>query len=76
MTRRPGRGGTRRQATVRVVPADLDRSLRLLEVAQLEWLLKAATEEDRRRGFDLPGHSAQPSPLYSARGDDVAANVA
>ena len=60
MTRRSGSGRTRRQAPGLVLPADLDGSLRLLDEAQLDRLVKAAAEKAQRRGLDLPGHSPEP----------------
>ena len=70
MARRPGSGKTPRQApdtsypgsgldrqakTVGIVlPADLGRSLRLLEDAQLDRLADAVTDEVRRRGRSVP----------------------
>ena len=69
MTRRPGTGETRRQAPGAApsapgshrpstngrlaLPADLGRSLRLLDDDALDRLVKAAIEEARRRGHDV-----------------------
>ncbi len=55
------------------LPADLGRSLRLLDDAQLDRLTKAATDEVRRRGRNPPdspsvaGRSAKPTPANAAR---------
>ena len=56
------------------LPADLGRSLRLLNDEQLDRLAKAAFEEARRRGRDVPdntsvtsGRSARPVPAKSPR---------
>ena len=73
MTRRPGPGGTRRQAPGATspdssldrsaklpnlaLPADLGRSLRLLDDAGLDRLMKAVIEEAGRRGLDTPDGS-------------------
>ena len=62
------------------LPADLGRSLRLLDDEQLDRLVKAAFEEARRRGRDVPdntsvagGRSARPIPAKPAREDTAAA---
>ena len=73
MTRRPGTGGSRRQGpkaassasghnrpttkTGLALPADLGRSLRLLDDDALDRLVKAAIEEARRRGHEVPQDS-------------------
>ena len=70
MVRRPGSGKTLRQAPDATfpgsgfdrqaktsgvtLPADLDRSLRLLDDAQLDRLTKAVADEVRRRGRSAP----------------------
>ena len=70
MTRRPETGGARQQAPDAApsyqgvdrppnapgvaLPADLGRSLRLLDDDGLDRLMKAVTEEARRRGRSLP----------------------
>ena len=53
MTGEPGSGGNQWQAPVLVLPADLDRWSRLSDDAELERLVKEATEEDQRRGSTL-----------------------
>ena len=53
--------------------ADLGKSLRLLDDEQLDRLMKAVTEEARRRGRDMPEDShggsrpGRPEPAKSAR---------
>ena len=70
MTGRPANGGTRRQAPDAAspasgpdrsakapgiaLPADLDRSLRLLDDAQLDRLIRSVRAEARRQGRDVP----------------------
>ena len=83
MTRRPGSGRTRRQAPGLALPADLGRSLRLLDDAQLHRLVKAVAEAARRRGRALPGESRgpgqladNPGPTKPARAKSGAANRA
>ena len=60
VTRRPGSGRIRRQAPGLVLLADFDRSLRLLDDAQLDPPLKAVAEEGRRRGLALLSFSPEP----------------
>ena len=89
MTRKPGTGGTRRQAPGAAsstsghdspatkarlaLPADLGRSLRLLDDNTLDRLVKAAIEEARRRGREMPQGSvdenrpAEPSGAAKGR---------
>ena len=70
MTRRPGTGGARPEASGTAspapeagrpakppgiaLPADLGKSLRLLDDGQLDRLTRAAAREMRRRGRDMP----------------------
>ena len=54
--RSPWREG--RQRTGVALPADLDRSLRLLDDDQLDHLACAVAEEARRRGHDAAGESS------------------
>ena len=55
------------------LPADLGKSLRLLDDEQLDRLTKAVTEEARRRGRDMPDDSdrgprpGRPGPAKSTR---------
>lgn len=89
MTGRPGNGKTPRQAPGAAspgsgfdrqaktpgiaLPADLGRSLRLLDDAQLDRLAEAVTDELRRRGRSPPdspsvaGRSAKRTPARAAR---------
>ena len=70
----PG-SGIDRQAKISgvVLPADLDRSLRLLDDAQFDRLTKAVAGEVRRRGRSAPdnpsvgGRSAKHVPAKAAR---------
>ncbi len=55
MARRSASGGAGGQRPGLALPADLDRSLRLLDDGQLDRLAKAVAEEARRRGRGLPG---------------------
>ncbi len=55
VVRKPATGVTGRRPSGLALPADLDRSLRLLDDGQLGRLAKAVAEEVRRRGRDLPG---------------------
>ena len=88
MARRPGSGKTPRQAPDTpspgsgldrqakpprlALPADLGRSLRLLDDAQLHRLAKAVADEVRRRGRNAParptpaGRSAKRTPAKAA----------
>ena len=89
MARRPGRENAPRQApdtpapspgldrqpgkSKIALPADLGRSLRLLDDAQLDRLTKAVTDEVRRRGHNPPdspsvgGRSAKRTPVKAGR---------
>ena len=83
MTRKPGTGDTRRQGpkaasstsghdrpttkTGLALPADLGRSLRLLDDDALDRLVKAAIEETRRRGHDVPQESMDENRRQSKR---------
>ncbi len=89
MARRPGRENAPRQAPDSpapgpgldrqphnsgiALPADLGRSLRLLDDAQLDRLMEAVTDEVRRRGRNPPdspsvaGRSAKRTPANAAR---------
>ena len=68
------------------LPADLGRSLHLLDDAQLDRLMKAVADEVRRRGRNAPdgpsvaGRSARPTPAKTERAKpgepDNAATVA
>ena len=58
MMRKPEAGGERRQAPGVALPADLGRSLRLLDDDGLDRLVKAVIEEARRRGRSLPAGSS------------------
>ena len=66
LDRQPGKSGL-------ALPADLGRSLRLLDDAQLDRLTKAVTDEVRRRGRNPPespsvgGRSAKRTPAKAAR---------
>lgn len=55
MARRPATGVAGRQLPGIALPADLDRSLRLLDDDQLNRLAKAVAEEASRRGHDAAG---------------------
>ena len=58
----PGSGGTRATGRTRfALPSDLPGSLRHLDDAQLDALLRAVVEEARRRGRPLGGEHAPPT---------------
>ena len=82
----PGSGPDRREKRPGIaLPADLGRSLRLLDNAQLDRLMKAVADEVRRRGRNAPdrpsvaGRSASSIQAKTARakptGPDNAATV-
>ncbi|MCY4396400.1 MAG: hypothetical protein OXC10_14830 [Rhodospirillaceae bacterium] len=60
MARKSASGVAGQQRPRLVLPADLDRSLRVLDDGELDRLAKAVTEEVRRRGRGLPGGSSAP----------------
>ena len=70
----PGSGPDRQAKRPGIaLPADLDRSLSLLDDAQLDRLIKAVADEVRRRGRTAPdgpsvaGRLARPTPPKTAR---------
>ena len=62
MARRSATGVAGRQQPGIALPADLGRSLRLLDDDQLDRLAKAVVEEARRRGHDAAGEPSVSEP--------------
>ena len=69
---KPGSAGARRVGRPRyVLPSDLSSSLRHLDDAQLETLLRAVTEEVRRRGRRVDDGGASPPSPTAGKAPDV-----
>ena len=62
----PGRP-TRRAA----LPKDLPRAIRYLEDRELDWLLRAATEEAKRRGRAMPMAEVSPTNTPAASSEPI-----
>ena len=54
-----------------VLPKDLPRAIRYLEDRELDWLLRAATEEAKRRGRPMPMTEAGPTNTPAASSEPV-----
>jgi len=62
----PGRP-SRRMA----LPKDLPKAIRYLEDQELDWLLRAATEEAKRRGRPMPMAEASPTNTPAASSEPI-----
>jgi hypothetical protein len=58
---RPADAVTGRPSRRTVLPKDLPRAIRYLEDRELDWLLRAVTEEAKRRGRPMPMAEASPT---------------
>ena len=63
---RPGRLSPRA-----ALPKDLQRAIRYLEDRELDWLLRAATEEAKRRGRPMPMAEARPTNTPAASSEPI-----
>jgi hypothetical protein len=53
------------------LPKDLPRAIRYLEDRELDWLLRAATEETKRRGRPMPMAEASPTNTPPASSEPI-----
>ena len=53
------------------LPKDLPRAIRYLEDQELDWLLRAATEETKRRGRPMPMAEASPTNTPPALSEPI-----
>jgi hypothetical protein len=53
------------------LPKDLPRAIRYLEDRELDWLLRAATEEAKRRGRPMPMTEARPTNTPAASSQPI-----
>ena len=53
------------------LPKDLPRAIRYLEDQELDWLLRAATEEAKRRGRAMPMSEARPTDWPPASSEPI-----
>jgi hypothetical protein len=58
---RPADAVTGRPSRRTALPKDLPRAIRYLEDQELDWLLRAATDETKRRGRPMPMAEASPT---------------
>jgi hypothetical protein len=54
-----------------VLPKDLPRAIRYLDDQELDWLLRAATEETKRRGRPMPMPEASPTNTPAASSEPI-----
>ena len=54
-----------------VLPKDLPKAIRYLEDQELDWLLRAATEEAKRRGRPMPMTEASPTNTPAASSEPI-----
>ena len=53
------------------LPKDLPKAIRYLEDQELDWLLRAATEEAKRRGRPMPMAEASPTNTPAASSEPI-----
>jgi hypothetical protein len=68
---RPADAVTGRPPRRAVLPKDLPRAIRYLEDRELDWLLRAATEEAKRRGRPMPKAEASPTNTPAASSEPI-----
>ena len=66
----PSIGNSGRHQSVRP-PKDLPRAIRYLEDRELDWLLRVATEEAKRRGRAMPMAEASPTNTLAASSEPI-----
>jgi hypothetical protein len=62
---------TRRPPRRTVLPKDLPKAIRYLEDRELDWLLRVATEEAKRRGRPMPIAGASPTNTPAASSERI-----
>ena len=68
---RPEHAVTGRPSRRTALPKDLPKAIRYLEDQELDWLLRAATEEANRRGRPMPMAEARPTNRPSASSEPI-----
>jgi len=68
---RPADAVTGRPPRRTALPKDLPKAIRYLEDQELDWLLRAATEEAKRRGRPMPMTEAGPTNTPAASSEPV-----
>ena len=68
---RPADVVTGRASRRTVLPKDLPRTIGYLEDRELDWLLRAATEEAKRRGRPMPMTEASPTNTPAASSEPI-----
>jgi hypothetical protein len=68
---RPADAVTGRPPRRTVLPKDLPKAIRYLEDQELDWLLRAATEEAKRRGRPMPMTEASPTNTPAASSEPI-----
>jgi hypothetical protein len=68
---RPADAVTGRPPRRTVLPKDLPKAIRYLEDQELDWLLRAATEEAKRRGRAMPMAEASPTNTPAASSEPI-----
>ena len=68
---RPADAVTGRPPRRTVLPKDLPRAIRYLEDRELDWLLRVATEEAKRRGRPMPMAEARPTNTPAASSEPI-----
>ena len=69
--RQTGRCGDRAAPRRTFLPKDLPKAIRYLEDRELDWLLRAATEETKRRGRPMPMPEASPTNTPAASSEPI-----
>jgi hypothetical protein len=68
---RPADAVTGRPPRRTVLPKDLPRAIRYLEDQELDWLLRVAAEEVKRRGTAMPTAQASPTNTPAASSEPI-----
>jgi hypothetical protein len=67
----PSEALPRRPSRRTALPKDLPKAIRYLEDQELDWLLRAATEETKRRGRPMPMAEASPTNTPPALSEPI-----
>ena len=68
---RPENAVTERPSRRTALPKDLPKAIRYLEDRELDWLVRAATEEAKRRGRPMPMNEASPTNTPAASSEPI-----